>query len=137
MNKSLYRMKVSDSPLCCLCSAEDETIFHLFSKRLVTVNLWRNIQSWANSAGLSLPDLDSKNSFLGFIGSAKPMIMKNFLLLILKTFIYQKKSTTSSVSFMHFKAELKTMYQIEYKITMQNGMLHKHFSKWEPLAPLL
>ena len=38
---------------------------------------------------------------------------------------------------MHFKAELKTTYQIEYKIAMQNGMLHKHFSKWEPLVPPL
>ena len=130
-------MKVLDSPLCCLCNAEDETIIHLFSKCLVTINLLRNIQSWANSAGLSLPDLDSKNSFLGFIGSAKPMITENFLLLIFKKFIYQKKNTTSSVSFIHFKAELKTTYQIEYKIAMQNGMLHKHFSKWEPLAPLL
>ena len=39
VNKSLYRMKVLDSPLCCLCNAEDETIIHLFSKCLVTVNL--------------------------------------------------------------------------------------------------
>ena len=35
VNKSLYRMKVLDSPLCCLCNAEDETIIHLFSKSLV------------------------------------------------------------------------------------------------------
>ena len=137
VNKSLYRMKFLDSPLCCLCNAEDETIIHLISKCLVTINLWRNIQSWANSVGLSLPDLDSKNLFLGFIGSAKPMIIENFLLLIFKTFICQKKNITSSVNFMHFKAEMKTIYQIEYKIAMQNGMLHRHFSKWEPLAPLL
>ena len=137
MNKSLYRMKVLDSNPCCLCNAEDETIIHLFSKCLATINLWRDIQRRANSAGLSLPDLDSKNSFLGFMGSAKPMIIENFLLLIFKKFIYQKKNTTSSVSFMHFKAELKTTYQIEYKIAMENEMLHKHFLKWESLAPLL
>ena len=65
------------------------------------------------------------------------MIIENFVLLIFKKFIYQKKNTTSSVSFMHFKAELKITYQIEYKIAMQKGMLHKHFSKWEPIAPLL
>ena len=81
MNKSLYRMKVLDSPLCSLCNAEDETIIHLFSECLVIINLWRNIQSWMNSVGLSLPDLDSRNSFLGFVGSAKPMIIENLLLL--------------------------------------------------------
>ena len=37
VNKSLYRMKLLDSPLCCLCNA---TIIHLFSKCLVTINLW-------------------------------------------------------------------------------------------------
>ena len=57
---------------------------------------------------------------------------------ILNNILYvNKKNTTSSVSFMHFKAEMKTTYPIEYKIAMQNGMLHKHFSKWELLAPLL
>ena len=84
-----------------------------------------------------LPDLYSKNSFLGLIGSVKPMIIENSLLLIFKKFIYQKKNTTSSVNFMHFNAELKTTYQIEYKIAMQSRMLHKHFSNWEPLAPFL
>ena len=94
VNKSLSRMKVLDSPLCSLCNAEDETIIHLFSKCSVTINLWRNIQSWANSIGLSLPDLDSKNSFLGSIGLAKPIIIENFLLLIFKKFICQKKTTS-------------------------------------------
>ena len=60
LNKSLYRMKVLDSPMCPLCSAEDETIIHLVSKCLVTINLWRNIQSWANSVGLSCLILISK-----------------------------------------------------------------------------
>ena len=77
-------MQVMDSLLCSLCNAEDETIIHLFSKCLVTINLWRNIQSWANSVGFSLPDLDAQNLFLGFIGSAKPMITENLLLLIFK-----------------------------------------------------
>ena len=73
-------MKVLDSPLCSSCNAEDETIIHLFSKCLVTINFWRNIQSWENFVGLSLPDLDLQNSFLGVVG----MIIENLLLLIKK-----------------------------------------------------
>ena len=51
--------------------------------------------------------------------------------------IYQKKNTTSSINFIYFMTELKTTYHIELKRAMQNEMLHKHFSKWETLVPLL
>ena len=104
--------------------------YSLLSKCLITINLWRNIQSSENSVGRPfLPDLDSQNSFLGIVGSAKPRLLKISFYSFSKNSIYQKRNTTSNVDFVYFKAELKTTFQIEYNVAMQNGLLHKHFSK--------
>ena len=45
LNSRLYRMGLSTSSLCSLCSLSDETTTHLFSECNMSLALWKEIQS--------------------------------------------------------------------------------------------
>ena len=44
LNKSLYKMKLADTPLCTFCQREEETINHLFLECEYSKTLWSDIQ---------------------------------------------------------------------------------------------
>ena len=44
LNKQLYKMNLSVSPLCSLCLKEQETFTHLFLECSYSSNLWREVQ---------------------------------------------------------------------------------------------
>ena len=59
LNKQLYKMNLSESPLCSLCLKEQETFTHLFLECSYSSNLWRELQR-SLSPKLSLPNLNVK-----------------------------------------------------------------------------
>ena len=66
LNKTLFTMKLVDSPLCSLSKNHDETPIHLFCDCEVTVNLWKIFQSWISPC-IILPDLTVMNALFGFL----------------------------------------------------------------------
>ena len=65
LNSRLYRMGLSTSSLCSLCSLSDGTTTHLFSECNMSLTLWKEIQNKLKGV-LNLPNLSDLNAHLGF-----------------------------------------------------------------------
>ena len=64
LNKSLYKIKLADTPLCTFCQREEETINHLFLECEYSKTLWSDIQNWLED---DLPNINSRDVVLGFV----------------------------------------------------------------------
>ena len=85
-NKSLYKMKLADTPLCTFCRREEETINHLFLE--CQYSLWSDIQNWLEGG---LPNVNSRDVVLGFVKRQFYGRIDNFLLLLYKKiYLYQQ-----------------------------------------------
>ena len=60
-------------------------------------------QKWSSTVGLVLPDLNVKDSVLGFLTTKGTLIPENHVLHILKIFLYRNKQYSDAVSFSHFR----------------------------------
>ena len=116
LNSRLYRMGLSTSSLCSLCSLSDETTTHLFSECNMSLALWKEIQNKVKGV-LNLPNLNDLNAHLGFLteGSGEHRKIKH------------------SINITEFWKHLKTVYKIELEIAKKNDKLTCHNGKWQNL----
>ena len=99
LNNHLHQFKIVSTPLCSLCSSVNETVFHLFRECRLTIKLWKIVQKWSTTVGLVLPDLNAKDSMLGFLTTKGNLLLENHVLLIFNMFLYRNKQNPNSVSF--------------------------------------
>ena len=48
-NNFLFKIKVTDSPICSFCKEDLETIEHLFADCHIVKELWSNIEEWISN----------------------------------------------------------------------------------------
>ena len=65
LNNSLYKMKLSDTPLCPYCQVVKETISHLFHECKETKKLWNQIKLLFKNV-LQLPAISLQSAIIGF-----------------------------------------------------------------------
>ena len=99
LNKHLHQLKIVSTPLCSLCSSVNGTVFHLFGEWLLTIKLWKIVQKWSTTVGLVLPDLNAKDSVLGFLTTKGILILENHVLLILKCFVSKQAKSECCILF--------------------------------------
>ena len=58
-------MRISHTPLCSYCKAENETTTHLFSDCNYVKNIWTELQE--KFQNLNLPNLSNGNAILGLV----------------------------------------------------------------------
>ena len=102
LNKQLYKMNLSESPLCSLGLTEQETFTHLFLECSYSSNLWRELQR-SSSPKFGLPNLNVRNLSVGFMENKSTQIIVNHTLLLYKRCIYFHKPENKSFHFVGFK----------------------------------
>ena len=105
-----------DSSLCSFCKVTSETITHIFCGCNKSTFLWQKI---------------------GLFDSREYILLQNFILLLYKIFIYDKRSNPSRLDFLSFTCYVDQIYKIEYRIAMKRGKLDFHFQKWGDFEKLL
>ena len=65
LNEKPFRFKIVSSPLCSLCSSENETPIHLFYSCNQTKSLWSKLQELLNSEKLLAQNMP-KSAFFSF-----------------------------------------------------------------------
>ena len=136
LNKQLYKMNPSVSPLCSFCLKEQETFTHLFLECSYSSNLWRELRR-SLSPKLSLQNLNVKNLTVGFIENKSTHIIVNHILLLFKRYIYLPKLENNSVHFVGFKFFTRTFMKVEEKISKRKGTLALHYQKWDAVREIL
>ena len=121
LNQILYKIGLTEAPLCNLCGISEETTTHLFLNCLITANLWQTIQRKC-SPFLTLPDVSLQSIWVFFSEpSDQNMMIKNQVLLSFKQFIYKHRADSPSVNFENFWRYLFGIIRLrKYQTSLQN-----------------
>ncbi|KAL9989421.1 hypothetical protein ACROYT_G003968 [Oculina patagonica] len=68
-NSSLFKMKISATPLCTFCDLESETLEHLFVDCEYVKSFWEAFTAWVNSLGIVLNRPTGQEIMLGITGN--------------------------------------------------------------------
>ena len=137
LNNRLYKITITESPLCSLCGNDTETILHLFVHCSITQNLWMQMQNWLSNI-LDIPELTSKIAIPGkhpCQGATDVLI--SHIILMFKKFLYTHRKSTTQVAFVALKYNIAYTQKIEQTIARKNGKLTLQFKKWNPIIKLL
>ena len=115
LNTRLYRMELSTSSLCSLCSLSDETTTHLFSECNTSLALWKEIRNKVKGV-LNLSDLN----FLTEVSGS--MHLHNQILLSYKQLLYEHRKNKQSINITGFWKCLKMVYKIDLEIAKKNDL---------------
>ena len=88
LNNVLFKMGLSDSPLCSYCSLYNESQAHLFFECYVTKRYWTQLQNFFKDK-LNIPNLDLQSAVIGFINPGEILI--NNILLTFKMVLYKNR----------------------------------------------
>ena len=133
LNLALYKMGLSDTPLCSFCHSDNETISHLFYSCNISTSVWSDIQAFFSSK-IALPTLTLQSAVLGFFETDHDnSIFFNNILLMYKITLYRNREKGSVTSNNVIK-NLKNRENIEKSIAARNAnTLQKHSVKWRIL----
>ena len=87
-NEYLNKLKISNSNLCGLCGNQSESIMHLFSDCIESNELWINVKNWIKNSISYVLNLNRITKILGYITYDENFWPLNFLLLIVRNYIF-------------------------------------------------
>ena len=112
-NSFLFKIKVSDTDLCCFCQKAKETLIHLFCDCPVTNAFWKNVQYSLFSVNLTQgSDVLKKLECLGLTGE-KGEIIVNHCLLPARYYFFSCKHKDSKPSILEHIYQVKSNLKIE------------------------
>ena len=137
LNLSLFRMGISESPLCSYCQLQNETVQHLFFDCEVSKALWSELKN-KFSNNISLPSLDLQSAVTGFLGTNNiDNLIINNILLMFKISLYNNRDK-NTITMHNVLCNLKRREIIERSLVSLNlKKLLFHNKKWEKIAQFL
>ena len=131
-NKFLYTCKIVDSPLCSFCKAEEETLLHLFWDCKIINKLWTDFEQMLKTSCTHCEGFAFSKQLVLFgieenVQTDKAM---DFIILVLKFYIYRCRVSDILPSSMGFCQYLKQQYLDEMQIAKTSGNYHGFLSKW-------
>jgi hypothetical protein len=129
-NAKLFKMKLTDSPICSYCHEED-TIHHFFLFCPKVREFWSLFFNWWNRLGdLQIPHSGEEFILFGYQSKEETLNVLNYCLLHAKFYVYkQRLFHNNSLDLYKFLVQLKYKLQIEYTICQDNLSLNK-FEKY-------
>ena len=85
---TLYRDGISESPICNLCNAEEQTLHHLLINCSVTIDFWVLFQDWWYQKANETIALSTSHTLYGWHDRPKHWQILNYCLLIAKYCIF-------------------------------------------------
>ena len=132
LNDKLFKMNLAPSKTCSYCSVHDETVIHLFSACIHTLNTWNLLR---NKTKLTLPVLTPKSAFFGFHEVDDKLI--NHIHLIFKIAIYKNRNK-NICSANYVINKIIQIKKIEQNITYLNQVASDtNKRKWARLENIL
>ena len=137
LNNSLYKMKLTNNPLCSYCQKEKETIPHLFYECNETKLLWQQIQSFFKNA-IPIPPLTLQSAITGFFDVPKnDFVITNTILLSFKLTLYRHREA-KSIQIATFLNDIRNRENTERSYSFDNAKKREfHSKKWERVFDLL
>ena len=131
-NKYLFKCKLTNSSLCDLCSSNVESIVHLFWECPIIQDLWNSLKLYLQTYNIQV-EFNLHNVMFGLEKLHKYNIA-NFMILLMKYFIFCSKYRHMIPNFQNFKNYLSIRINIERTIAIAKNKLHVHLQKWSALT---
>ena len=136
-NEKLYKFKIIESLLCTFCNEEVESLEHLSYLCKISSFFWKELLSWLAVQRNKDLDISFMEILFGKFDISDDSLLVNHVLLLAKFFLYKCKLSNINPSLKVFKAKLKATYTLETYIARKNGILLKHYKKWDCLLSIL
>ena len=134
-NKLLFKQNIIGYNLCDFCSANIETLEHLFWECTTVQTFWTNLKNRCNYLNINIK-IDLTSICFGEIGNTVLTKASNFILFCAKYYIFLSKCRKTIPTLIVFKKYLSTCIDIEKQIAFQQGKLEQHNNKWDTFLPL-
>ena len=137
LNNALYKMKITDTPLCSYCKEETETQCHLFYECVNTKMLWHYVVNFFQTK-IDLPPITVQSAFVGFLDVTKDdYVIANVILLSFKITLYKQRNKQNPTLETIVK-NINKREIIEKSISFDDPFKRKiHLIKWSRVISLL
>ena len=136
-NHLLYKMKISNTPLCRFCNNNNETILHILCHCPRVQTLWQNLLLWIqNILGFPL-DLSDQTIILGSMIQDHNYTPINTILLVAKSYIVYCLNKNLHLDIIQLQNRIKNTFLEQKSISVINDSEAKFMSKWNPWLSLV
>ena len=125
----MYSIHLKDTQYCTFCKNEIESIEHLFFDCRVVKCFWGVVSQYLQNFYDEF-ELNRKNVLLGFLTETSYF---NFLIIVIKNYIYHCKLKEKYPNIIELKSKLYYLYHIEEFIALKNNHIEIFERKWTPL----
>ena len=121
---------MKSSSLCSFCAEEDETIEHLMVSCRIVQALWSRVFNYIVER-FKPEDLDISTTAI-IMNQVSPYKRDaiNFIVLVVKQFIYRQRCLRKDLDFPIVKAYILSIENVEKYIAVKNNRLATHEKKW-------
>ena len=136
-NSFLFKIKLSESNLCCLCQSAQETLLHLFWECPITEAFWNSVQQFFVSVHL-IPASQVLPLYpcLGLKGE-KSALLFNHCLLLGRFYIYSCKYKNIRPSSTEYVNQVRRNLKIEKHVSIITGTQNAFQQKWRKILQSL
>ena len=136
-NSFLFKIKLSESNLCCFCQTEQETLLHLFWECPITEAFWNSVQQFFVSVDLiPASQVLTLCQCLGLKGE-KSALLFNHCLLLGRFYIYSCKYKNVRPSTIEYVNQVRCNLRIEKHVSIITGTQNAFQQKWHKILQSL
>ena len=132
----LYKMKISNSPLCVHCNSL-ETLPHMLVNCTEINSFWAKIISWWNHQSGDCYLVDELSILYGYYPEDKRTLIFNYFILLGKRHIFAQRFEQKTPNIDLFFDFVKGKLIVHKCIFQSKGLINKFHSLWKPLLCLL
>ena len=134
--KYLFLCKLSDTPLCIFCNAEEETLKHLLWECPFVHKFWVDIKNWMETCQNNIIFSDIL-VILGVKQHERTDPIHDLIILLGKFYIYKCKLQNTTPSIVAFQNVVKHRYKVEKHSHFLKGTLCEFEQLWHPYLTLV
>ena len=133
-NNFLYKINLSDSPLCRICNETIETLDHLFWYCKPVVEIWKNLGEWLKSVQINVTFTIDK-IILGIKGKNNNPL--NAIILLVKSIVYKHALRKQPFSFKCIQSQIRQYYDVTKYVYLSASEDDKFIKFWSTLHSVL
>ena len=128
-NKDLHNYKYKPSSLCDFCSSYVETIEHLFWECRYVQIIWNELIAFLNTKNINIT-INLIDVCLGTFKGGVDNITVNYIIILMKHYIFRTKQTNNIPAFNSFINHLNSRIKVEQEIALLKDRSELHNRKW-------
>ena len=136
-NSFLFKIKLSESNLCCFCQTAQETLLHLFWECPITEAFWNSVQQFFVFVDLiPASQVLTLCQCLGLKGE-KSALLFNHCLLLGRFYIYSCKYKNVRPSSIEYVNQVRCNLKLEKHVSIITGTQNAFQQKWHKNTPVI